>query len=336
MSRTTLTAQNHNPCGTPGAPVDSGDFATAVNDGLSATEKFLPSKYFYDDRGSRIFQEIMQLEEYYLTRSEDEIFNTRKSEFSAAFFTGTGKVHLVELGAGDGKKTRILLSHLHGQKLPFSYTAIDISSEALMALARTLHDELPDADLQLLQADYFEGLSQMTLSPGGRKVIMFLGSNIGNLDQEQTSKFLTGIRAYLQTDDLMVIGFDLKKDPEIILNAYNDKHGVTGAFNLNLLRRINEELESNFDLSKFEHCPLYDEIRGEARSYIRSTCTQEVCIEKLGKRFQFQTGELIHTEISRKYDTLQIEKMAEANGFAVVQHLFDSRKNFCDSIWECV
>lgn len=309
-------------------------FASDINKGLSSLEKRLDSKYFYNDQGSLLFQEIMELPEYYLTRAEEEIFLTQKELIVEYFTKDASYIDIAELGAGDGAKTIILLNHLKEQRYEFSYNAIDISAKALQELAGSIHASFPEIDMRLIQNDYLQGLAQVSNKGNARKVLLFLGSNIGNFSHEQSNEFLRRIRETLQKGDRLMIGFDLKKSPEIILKAYNDSQGVTAAFNLNLLQRINEELGGNFDLNFFHHIPVYDAEKGEARSYLKSLVDQEVWIEKLNTTFKFSKDELVHTEISRKYGVDEIEHMAKRSGFQVIKPLFDSKKYFCDSIWE--
>jgi L-histidine N-alpha-methyltransferase len=311
----------------------SEDFARDVLKALSSEEKRLESKYFYNDKGSLIFQEIMHLPEYYLTRCEEEIFNIQKATIFSAFKKGVNHLDIAELGAGDGIKTKILLKYLTEQNFPFSYTAIDISTKALQALQASINKDLPHTQVQLIKDEYLQGLSRVGRQPNGRKVLLFLGSNIGNFSHTQSHEFLHNIRKTLYRGDQLMTGFDLKKSPEIILQAYNDSKGTTAAFNLNLLQRINDELGGNFNLTAFKHVPVYDAKKGEARSYLQSLRNQGVWIEKFGKSFALAENELIHTEISRKYDLKEIHDMAERTGFQILHDLLDSKKYFCDSIW---
>jgi uncharacterized SAM-dependent methyltransferase len=182
--------------------------------------------------------------------------------------------------------------------------------------------------------DYFQALHQLNETADRRNVVLFLGSNIGNFSEIEAIDFLTNLGDNLNAEDLLLIGFDLKKDPEVILKAYNDKSGITRAFNMNLLERINRELGGNFDLEQFMHFPLYDPELGEARSYLISKKRQTVYIATLDKSFEFKSWEPIHVEISRKYDLETINRYAEKAGFKVIKNFFDHNNYYLDSLWE--
>jgi dimethylhistidine N-methyltransferase len=306
------------------------DFLKDVEEGLQSNPKFLSSKYFYNKRGSELFQTIMQLEEYYPTRSEYEIFLTYKDKLQELF--ATSKFELLEFGAGDGLKTKILLEHFYKNKIDFTYSPIDISSDVLETLTTSLKQQLPDLSLSPLCGDYLIELEKQK-STSRKKVVFFLGSNVGNMSLEESLFFFRKIYGLLNEGDILIVGFDLKKDPLTILNAYNDKMGVTAAFNINLLKRINDELGGDFDLGNFYHYPTYDPKTGEAKSFIVSKRKQIVRIEKLNKRFGFELGECIHTEVSKKYTLDEIRSIAKECGFTMVDNLFDCKHYFTDSIW---
>ena len=307
-------------------------FLDDVVTGLSADPKFISSKYFYDEKGDKIFQQIMEMDEYYLTNAEHEIFSTFKAEIGSIFSPESRPFNLIEFGAGDGYKTKILLKEFLDSQLPFDYVPIDISQNALDGLEESLKKELPDLSFKGLQGDYFEVLNGLRQGDGKRNVILFLGSNIGNFTKDESQEFLSGICQKLNPGDLLLIGIDLKKEPKKILKAYDDPHGITKEFNLNLLRRINKELDGNFDENTFWHYPTYDPVTGECKSALMSTEDQEVTIS--GHQFHFEKWEPIHTEISRKYSLKQIHKMAKSAGFEVEKDLFDSNQYFVDSIWK--
>ena len=292
--------------------------------------KSLPSKYFYDKKGDALFQQIMDLEEYYLTRCEFEVFENNKNELKKAFSEGAASFNLIEFGAGDGLKTKVLLHHFVNNHVNFKYVPIDISGNVLNQLEKSLRSELPDLQVKPLQNDYFKALE--TLENGAsRNVVLFLGSNIGNFDHDRAIKFLSELNRCLKYGDLVLIGFDLKKDPEIILKAYNDSKGVTKAFNINLLNRINAELGANFDTSNFIHYPIYNPLTGTTKSFLVSTKAQTV--EIMDAAIQFGAWEAIHTEVSQKYSLIDIDRMAEESGFNSVKNFFDSRNYFTDSVW---
>jgi len=305
-------------------------FAKDVEAGLSAPEKNLPSRYFYDAVGDELFVKIMRMPEYYLTDAELEIFQKQTSESINAFGMNGEHFEIVELGAGDGEKVVKMLSELKGRN--FTYAPIDISQNAIAKLQSRLRKEVPGLDFDGQQGEYFQVLEQ--LGEVGKKVVLFLGSNIGNLTDERAHRFMLKISKSMNPHDKLLIGFDLKKDAELIEKAYDDPHGYTREFNLNLLRRINRELGGNFDISKFDHKPVYDASKGLALSYIESKEDQEVAIDKTGRNFHFRKGERIHTEISRKYDLQTIRNIAQNTGLAIKETFYDSRKYFVDVLFE--
>lgn len=304
--------------------IDS-EFKKDVYQGLTAHPKFLLSKYIYDSEGDRLFQEIMKLPEYYLTNAEFEIFQRSKREICALFEAKDG-FDLIELGAGDGKKTKVLLQYLVDRGNNFSYKPIDISENAIQNLESSLKNELPKLDVSAEIGSYFEVLDRLQKSNQRKKVILFLGSNIGNLLHPKAIEFLKGIRGCMNRDDLLFVGFDQKKNPQTILDAYNDPAGVTAAFNKNLLSRINSELGGNFDLDHFKHWEVYDPESGTAKSYLISTKQQQVIIDELELIVDFEAWESIHTEISQKYDDRTIEWLAEQSGLRIETSFEDSNK----------
>lgn len=308
-------------------------FLNDVIHGLSSEPKTLPSKYFYDKKGDEIFQQIMELDEYYLTRAELEIFQSQKEDILSIFQQGN-PFNLIEFGAGDGYKTKVLLKYFQEKSADFTYMPIDISQNVLNQLEETLKNEVPDLNITSKQGDYFEALSQLDKSNKTRNIVLFLGSNIGNFTPDGAIDFLSDIRSKIFKNDLLFIGIDLKKNPHDILSAYNDSQNVTKEFNLNLLRRINRELGANFDADTFIHYPTYNPINGECLSTILSTKDQTVTIAE--QTFHFEKWESIHTEISRKYSSKQIAQLAEKCGFVVEQNLYDSNHLFVDSIWKAV
>ncbi|MCU0447988.1 MAG: L-histidine N(alpha)-methyltransferase [Microscillaceae bacterium] len=311
-------------------------FAQDVQQGLSASAKYLSSKYFYDTVGSQLFQNIMELPEYYLTACEYEILQTHQTELGKYLAAGVDGFELLELGAGDGLKTKILLRNFLQNNYHFRYLPVDISPSALHNLTEDLHKNLPNLTVQPLVSEYFVALSQLPASADTRKVVLFLGSNLGNFNHTQALFFLQSLRQGLQKGDLLLIGLDLQKQPDLILAAYNDSQGVTKAFNLNLLQRINRELGANFDLANFMHYPLYDPYEGCAKSFIISKLAQEIYIEQLACRFELGAWEAIHTEVSYKYTLSGIAQLARQSGFVVKQNFLDHRSYFCDSLWEAI
>ena len=309
-------------------------FATDVISGLTSNPKTLSSKYFYDEIGDKIFQEIMGMEEYYLTRAEYEVFETQKEKILKLISPEGQIFNLVEFGAGDGYKTKVLLEHFLQNKADFEYLPIDISENALSGLKGQLNKIFPELKAEYLQGDYFEVLDEISHSSVNRNVVLFLGSNIGNFKKQEAINFLNELRKDLNPGDLLLMGIDLKKDPDKILAAYDDPSGITARFNLNLLERINRELGGNFETSEFRHHSHYDPISGECRSALMSLTKQTVDIAD--EKIEFDTWEPIHMEISKKYSLREIEALAAKTGFIVKENLTDQEKLFVDSIWEAV
>ena len=306
-------------------------FALDVLMGLSETPKRLSSKYFYDDFGSDAFQQIMDLPEYYLTNCEHEILATQQKVFDN--YIGSESFNLVELGAGDGRKTRVLLDFFLQRGYDFSYVPIDISESAMQSLTELLKKELPSLNVLGLIADYFDALKWLQNNNRQRNVVLFLGSNLGNFNKAQARSFLRHMWNTLNDGDYVVIGFDLKKDIDLMIAAYNDSQKVTSQFNLNLLKRINQELGGNFDLTTFRHYSTYDVFTGAMESYLVSQKRQKVFIKRIGCSFDFEAWEPIHTEYSYKYLVSDIEELAENTGFEIARQLYDSKHYFVDSVW---
>ncbi len=310
------------------------DFAHDTYEGLSSIPKYLKSKYFYDAKGDKLFQKIMDMEEYYLTDCEYEILNNHKDALLSDFDGNGSPFLLTELGAGDGQKTELLLDHFMDEAIPFRYLPIDISANVLNLMKKHLSKKFPELKVEPYPGDYFHALEKLNVKENGRKVLLFLGATIGNFEYDAAFNFLRSLNKNMNKNDLLLIGFDLKKAPETILRAYDDPHGITAEFNLNLLRRINRELGGNFVPEKFYHHPTYDPKTGKARSYLVSRADQSVSISKLGANFDFKREESIFTEISQKYDEEMINNLADKTGFQVQHNYYDSRKYFVDSLWQ--
>ncbi|HEX8288970.1 MAG TPA: L-histidine N(alpha)-methyltransferase [Pyrinomonadaceae bacterium] len=317
----------------PTSAAKQNTFAEDVQRGLSSTPKYLSSKYFYDDEGSRLFQKIMELPEYYLTRSELEIFQTRKNEIYEAFCGDCPEFDLIELGAGDGTKTAVLVDYFLRQKADFTYSPIDISAEAIDFLSEKFTAKFPGLKVNAKNGDYFRILETLKNESKRAKILLFLGSNIGNFSREQALEFFVELRAVMNETDMLFVGFDLQKDPRTILAAYDDAQGVTARFNLNLLKRINRELGANFNVENFSHYAIYRPTECAARSFLISRENQTVHIESTSCSFDFKQWEPIFMEISQKYSSEMIEDLAETSGFQVVRNFFDSRNYFVDSLW---
>ncbi len=306
-------------------------FALDVLVGLSEKPKRLSSRYFYDDRGTDYFRRIMDLPEYYLTKCEFDVLKKNKNTISELIKGGS--FNLVELGAGDGRKTSILIEHFLKKKLQFKFIPIDISEGAMKLLVNSMNDKFPSLETQGLVAEYFNGLKWLGNVNAEKNLVLFLGSNLGNFNKPQSRVFLRNLWNTLNDGDLLMTGFDLKKDIDTMRRAYNDSEGLTRDFNLNLLRRINRELGGNFDLDKFRHYANYDVFSGAMESYLVSLEKQTVYIEAVSQNFSFEAWEPIHTEYSYKYLESDVENLAEATGFSIVEQLYDSKKYFLDSIW---
>ncbi len=310
-------------------------FFNDVWEGLNATPKRLSSKYFYDEAGDKLFQEIMQTPEYYLTNCELEIFSEKTDEISELMLSHSTSFDLVELGAGDAMKSTFLLKNLQDRKADFVYYPIDISAHVIENLSDKLPDEIPGIRINGMNGEYFDMLKQIKKISSRKKVVLFLGSSIGNIPFEHTGDFLNELHQQLNPGDLLLTGFDLKKDPRLILAAYNDASGATKRFNLNLLQRINRELDADFNLAGFEHYPVYDEASGACKSYLKSLSKQRVRIGEVGW-VHFAKGEMIFMEISQKYSLQQTDELARANAFKPVKHIFDNKEWFLDTIWQVV
>ncbi|HVF23008.1 MAG TPA: L-histidine N(alpha)-methyltransferase, partial [Pyrinomonadaceae bacterium] len=297
--------------------------------GLAAQPKrFLP-KYFYDELGSQLFEAICLLPEYYLTRAENEIFTRYATEIAAAV---EGQITLVEMGSGSASKTRLIIEAILERQSQLVFMPVDISRSAIESSSRILLQSYPKLTIDAYAADYFTGLAELGKESRKRTLALFLGSNISNFDMEEALRFLRALRSVLNKGDGLLLGVDLKKDPAILEAAYNDALGVTSAFNLNVLARINRELGGTFDLLKFKHRAFYNEAMGRIEIYIESLFNQRVRIEKLDLEVEFAAGELIHTENSYKYDLAGIARLAEQTGFACSRTWLDSQERFSSNL----
>lgn len=303
--------------------------AEDVRKGLSAHPKrFLP-KYFYDELGSQLFEAICLLPEYYLTRAENEILQRYSDEIAASV---EGQKTLVEMGSGSASKTRLIIEALLRSQEELIFMPVDISATALESSSRILLQSYPRLKIEAFAADYFAGLAELGKKRRRRTLALFLGSNISNFDAEEAHRFLRAMRSVLNEGDALLLGADLKKEPAILEAAYNDALGVTSAFNLNVLARINRELGGGFNLNAFRHRAFYNEGAGRIEIYIESLIEQTVRIEKLDLEVKFEAGELIHTENSYKYDMAGIARLATATGFACSRSWFDSQERFSSNL----
>jgi len=305
--------------------------------GFSQMPKTLSSKYFYDAVGSRLFQQIMGLPEYYPTRTELAIFQEQGSAIAQALRAGATAgqpLAVVELGAGDGLKTKLLLRALLALPAapPLTYVPVDISPSALDELVATLRQELPALPTAPLAAEYSAALAALAARPEP-KAVLFVGSNVGNFEPAEQRAFLRALAAPLTPADRLLVGFDLRKDPRRIRAAYDDAQGITAEFNLNLLRRFNEELGADFQLEHWQHFPDYEPSTGAMRSWLVSRRAQTVRVAALaGQAFEFEAWEAIHTENSFKFTLPQIDGLAAGAGLRVVEVFQDAAGDFADVI----
>lgn len=307
-------------------------FLLDVIEGLQSSPKRLHSKYFYDKAGDQLFQQIMNMPEYYLTDCELDIFKNKTELLAKSILIDNEPFDLIELGAGDAMKSSYLLEHLTKKNIDFTYMPIDISGHILEELSGKFSRDLPDLEIKTLEGDYFDMLDKAMSISKRRKVVLFLGGNIGNMDMGESYHFCRELRRKLNRGDILLVGFDLKKNPHTILNAYNDEAGITSSFNLNLLIRMNRELEADFDVLNFQHYQTYDPISGACKSYLVSLTEQNV---HMGNQiFRFEENELIDMEISQKFSQEDISKLARDSKFHIIDEIHDSKNWFVDSIWQ--
>ncbi|MGH7045706.1 MAG: L-histidine N(alpha)-methyltransferase [Stellaceae bacterium] len=296
-------------------------FRDAVLNGLARPHKAIPCKFFYDTRGSALFEEICRLPEYYPTRTEIAILEGNAGEIAAQMGS---HCRIIEFGSGASDKARILLRALDR---PAAYVPVDISREHLHQAALSLAGDFPDLPVVAVCADYTRPFAVPPLSgPSGKRVGFFPGSTIGNFEPDPARRFLANCARILGPGGEMLIGADLKKDPRILEAAYNDRAGVTAAFNLNVLERINRELDGDLDLDLFAHFAVYNEAEGRVEIYVRSLADQWATIA--GRPFAFTAGELIHTEYSYKYSVPEFRALAATAGFRPVDTWTDPGELF--------
>jgi dimethylhistidine N-methyltransferase len=288
--------------------------AEDIRSGLLAEPKHLHCVYFYDAEGSLLFEQICELEEYYLTRAEAGILTEHAREI-----VGDGPLELVELGSGSAVKTRILLDAAEG---PVHYIPIDVSREMLEESSAALRRDYPKLRVTPVADDYFHGLELPRFDRRARRLVLWLGSNVGNFHRPDAAAFLRRVGPLC---DAIVMGVDLRKSREVLERAYDDSRGVTAQFNLNLLVRINRELGADFDVSQFEHRAVYDEQKGRVEMYLVSRKAQRVHIRALDLAVDFAAGEAVHTENSYKYSREEIGELAQAAGLRVDRLFTDGR-----------
>ena len=296
-------------------------FRDAILRGLGCARKRIPCKFLYDARGSALFEAICRLPEYYPTRTEIAILEDNSADIAAHMGP---QCRLIEFGSGASQKVRILLEALDR---PAAYVPVDISREHLRDASTSVAEDFPSVPVIAVCADYIRPFLLPPLpGAGGKRVGFFPGSTIGNFEPDAAVAFLANYARILGPGGEMLIGVDLKKDPEILDVAYNDRAGVTAAFNLNLLERVNRELDADLDIDRFEHLAFYNEAEGRIEIYIRSLVAQETRIAQT--RFRFAKDELIHTEYSYKYSVPEFRALAARAGFRPVDTWTDPAELF--------
>lgn len=306
----------------------SEQFAEDVKKGLSQTPKRLSSKYFYDEKGSLLFQQIMDLEEYYLTAAEKNIFLQKGDELAAHIRESMpASFQIIELGAGDGRKTELLLNYIDKLDLECNYRPADIDKTVLENLENRLRGKFENISIEKYHAIHetvLEGLEQDDTPT----LLLFLGSNIGNYRNDVRNTFIQNLSRALKSGDRFLMGVDRKKNPRKIIAAYDDSKGVTEKFNLNLLHRINRELNANFPVDDFIFYPTYNVELGEVRSYLIASRDMTVDINALDMQVDFKAWEYLHTEISRKYDRQELEAFAKKGDLTIEQLWTDDNSDF--------
>lgn len=314
------------------------DFAEDVRRGLGARPKFLLPKYFYDELGSRLFEAICLLPEYYLTRAEDEIFAAHAESIAAAAAAGATRVSLLELGSGSATKTRRIIEALIRRQNDLLYVPVDISPAALEQSARVLLQSYPRLRVTAYAGDYAAAIPRLreSLAEDARALVLFLGSNIGNFDPGGARELLASLRRSLRPGDRILVGADLKKERAVLEAAYDDALGVTAAFNLNILARINRELRADFDPRHFRHVARYDDGHGRVEMHLESTRAQRVTLRALGLTVDFAEGERVHTENSYKSDLADLLRLAQETGYASTNTWLDDEERFSSNLFVAV
>jgi dimethylhistidine N-methyltransferase len=309
------------------------NFLNDVLKWLQSSPKYLDSKYFYDKKGDELFQKIMASEEYYLTDAEMEILSQRTAQIADHVLREADQLDVIEFGPGDAIKSVHLLKELSERKAMANYFPIDISENIIQLLNENLPEKIPGIRIKGFSGEYLEMLSETKKASSNKKLVLFLGANIGNFKFNEMPSFCKRLRSSLSAGDMVLIGFDLKKDPKKILAAYDDASGFTTQFNLNLLDRINHELNADFDTNDFEHYASYDPISGACKSYLISTKKQSIQIA--GNAIDFEKDEPVFMEISQKYSVSEIDTIMQQCGFTVLTHFFDQKKYFVDVLLKC-
>jgi len=307
------------------AEIGVAEFAREVEAGLRACPKRLPCRYFYDREGSLLFETICELPEYYLTRAEREILQARAAEIVPHLPKDTT---LLELGCGSAAKTRVLIEAFLQRDGVLRYVPVDISRTMLVESSMRLVEEYPALQITAIAGEYHDGLRQLKVEADRPKLILWLGSNMGNFERPEAESFVRCVRETMSPWDRLLVGIDLRKDRAVLQRAYDDSYGVTARFNRNILARINRELGGHFDLGKFHHRAIYNEQIGRIEMYLVSARAQLISIDRLGLEVPFEAGEMIHTENSYKYSVGEIEALAGAAGLRVERQWLDAERRF--------
>ncbi len=312
-----------------GSRSSAPSFAEDVRRGLTASPKTLLPKYFYDALGSKLFEAICELPEYYLTRAETEIFVAHAGEIAGAL---GGTVRMIELGSGESRKTRLLIEALLDRQGRLDYLPIDISGPAIEQSGEKLLLSYPELRIEAWVGEFLPTLRAVAREAPApactRTLALFLGSTLGNFEPEERVALLGAVRDLLRPGDGLLLGVDLRKPEDVLVPAYDDALGVTAAFNLNVLGRINRELGGSFDLASFRHRARWNAELGRIEMHLESLREQTVLIRSLGLEASFAAGETIHTESSYKFETKQIEQLAEATGFSLRRVWTDGQRRF--------
>lgn len=295
-----------------------------LRNGLLSDPKYIPSYFIYDAEGSRLFEKICDLPEYYLMRREKEILE-KKAEDIAGFIQPGGTI--VEFGCGNACKTKIIIEHCLEQHGRLKYVPVDISSEMLIKTSENLYKQYDDLDVTACRGEYFEGLDYLKQIPG-QKFVLWLGSSIGNFDKQEAARFVGRVKKRLGSGDGLLIGIDLRKDPALLEKAYNDSRGITSRYHLNCLDRFNREFDADFKKDRFYHCSVYNERSGTINAYIISKCRQEISVRDLGVRLLLKKGEKIFNERSCKFNKAEILELAKSSGMEITRQWFDEDRYY--------
>lgn len=310
---------------------EKNQFAHDVIKGLSSSPKFISSKYFYDNIGSDLFQKITRTTDYYLTSCEYTILQTTSQDISKII--NHKILDIIELGAGDGHKSKLIIDAFLKSQSLINYYPIDISQQAMFFLEHNLASQIAAHGIV---AEYVEGLAYVKNISPNPKLVLFLGSSIGNFSPKNSLEFLRAVKNNINPGDHVIIGFDLKKDLNILYKAYNDSEGLTRKFNLNILTRVNNNLKANFILDNFEHYGFYNPNYGAMESFLISLCDQDIYIKELDMSINFNKFEPLHLEYSYKYSLPEIKTLSEESGFRIIDNFCDDKNYFVNSLWQAI